>query len=108
MSTDTAPQVSPLLKQGKGAQSPPLPLHPIPWLTYFHTRRINRKLPLLQPRSQAHSALESNPGFRLISHWNQMLISGSFVDWNMLLSDSLQPYSTFANGSTSNTDAGRT
>jgi len=33
---------------------------------------------------QAHSALETNPTFRLILHWNQTSISGSFVDWKML------------------------
>src|SRR2546428_6734008 len=33
---------------------------------------------------QAHPALESTSRFRLIAHWNQFLISGSFVDWKML------------------------
>src|SRR5439155_11068691 len=33
---------------------------------------------------QAHDALESNPEFRLILHWNQKSISGSFMDWKML------------------------
>ena len=35
---------------------------------------------------RAHPALESQSHFRLISHWNQFSISGSFVDWKMLLS----------------------
>ena len=34
---------------------------------------------------QAHAALESNCRFRLMAYWNQFSISGSFVDWNMLL-----------------------
>lgn len=37
-----------------------------------------------QPHFQAHPALESKSCFRLIAHWNQSLISGSFVDWKML------------------------
>jgi hypothetical protein len=28
--------------------------------------------------------LESTSAFRLIPHWNQFPISGSFVDWKML------------------------
>ena len=35
-------------------------------------------------RFQAHTALESNPTFRLIERWNQISISGSFLDWKML------------------------
>ena len=34
---------------------------------------------------QAHAALESNPTFRLIARWNQNPISGSFLDWKMLI-----------------------
>jgi hypothetical protein len=37
-----------------------------------------------QPSFQAHPVMESHSRFRLISHWNQFLISGSFVDWKML------------------------
>jgi hypothetical protein len=33
---------------------------------------------------QAHRLLESTCLFRLISLWNQFLISGSFLDWKML------------------------
>jgi hypothetical protein len=33
---------------------------------------------------QAHLALESKSHFRLIPHWNQFSISGSFLDWKML------------------------
>ena len=33
---------------------------------------------------QAHRLLESTCPFRLISLWNQFLISGSFLDWKML------------------------
>src|ERR1035438_5847603 len=33
---------------------------------------------------QAHRLLESTCHFRLISHWNQFLISGSLLDWKML------------------------
>src|SRR5260370_866881 len=35
---------------------------------------------------QAHLALESKSHFRLIPHWNQFPISGSFLDWKMLVS----------------------
>ena len=38
-----------------------------------------------QPHSQAHPVLESKSRFRLIAHWNQFSISGSFLDWKMLL-----------------------
>jgi hypothetical protein len=34
---------------------------------------------------QAHLALESNCCFRLTPYWNQLSISGSFVDWKMLM-----------------------
>jgi hypothetical protein len=34
---------------------------------------------------QAHAALESTCRFRLMAYWNQFSISGSFVDWKMLL-----------------------
>jgi hypothetical protein len=33
---------------------------------------------------RAHLVLEWKPSFRLISRWNQILISGSFLDWKML------------------------
>src|ERR1700674_142865 len=33
---------------------------------------------------QAHRLLESTCPFRLISYWNQFLISGSLLDWKML------------------------
>lgn len=36
------------------------------------------------PQFQAHPALESTRRFRLTPRWNQILISGSFVDWKML------------------------
>jgi hypothetical protein len=42
------------------------------------------------PDFQARLALEWISRFRLISHWNQSSISGSFLDWKMLTaSDSL-------------------
>src|SRR5216684_397324 len=34
---------------------------------------------------RAHPALESKSSFRLISRWNEFSISGSFVDWKMLM-----------------------
>lgn len=40
--------------------------------------------PATSSRTQAHLALESNPGFRLMPRWNQFSISGSFPDWKML------------------------
>src|SRR5216684_2609149 len=51
-----------------------------------NTRRA-RKGTAWTPRFQAHSALESNVDFRLIAHWNQTSISGSFLDWKMLRLD---------------------
>jgi hypothetical protein len=40
---------------------------------------------------QAHAALESNCRFRLMAYWNQFSISGSFVDWKILMRPSAQP-----------------
>ena len=37
-----------------------------------------------QPHFQARPVLESKGRFRLIAHWNQFSISGSFMDWKML------------------------
>ncbi len=34
---------------------------------------------------QAHPALESTRHFTLIPRWNQISISGSFMDWKVLL-----------------------
>src|SRR5216684_5085083 len=56
--------------------------------TYHNHRKENTRTSAQgtgwTPRFQAHAALESNVGFRLIAHWNQTSISGSFLDWKML------------------------
>jgi hypothetical protein len=52
-----------------------------------HSRKEDSFLtakPKAIPTFQAHPALESKAGFRLISRWNQTSISGSFLDWKML------------------------
>jgi hypothetical protein len=46
--------------------------------------KINERRHRAAATFQAHPALESKRRFRLIAHWNQFWISGSFVDWKML------------------------
>src|ERR1700681_4158817 len=73
-----------IAEQGKGAQMPPT--SPAPYPRLFKERRTtpadNHRL--REPEFQAHLALESNSDFRLIPRWNQIPISGSFLDWKML------------------------
>src|ERR1700682_4157486 len=73
-----------IAEQGKGAQTPPP--SPAPYPRLFKERRTtpadNHRL--REPEFQAHLALESNSDFRLIPRWNQIPISGSFLDWKML------------------------
>ena len=62
------------------------PPSPAPYPRLFKERRTtpadNHRL--REPEFQAHLALESNSDFRLIPRWNQIPISGSFLDWKML------------------------
>jgi hypothetical protein len=71
-------------EQGKGAQTPPP--FPAPYPRLFKERRTTpaENHRLHKPEFQAHLALESNSDFRLIPRWNQIPISGSFLDWKML------------------------
>jgi hypothetical protein len=67
---------------GEGAQSPPLPLDPIP-AQQLNTNK-GEFFPQPNASSQAHLVLESSLHFRLILYWNQTSIPGSFQHWNML------------------------
>jgi hypothetical protein len=72
-------------EQGKGDQTPPPSPAPPPRLIKERRTTPAENHRLREPQFQAHLALESNSDFRLISHWNQIPISGSFLDWNMLI-----------------------
>jgi hypothetical protein len=70
---------------GQGAQSSPLPRTPIP----AQTRSISISKEALRhgliARSlRAHLVLESTVHFGLMLYWNEILFSGSFLDWKML------------------------
>jgi hypothetical protein len=75
--------ISPVLSRASGLKRRPLALHPIPGSSKKGdcTQQKNR---LSVPEFQAHPALESKVVFRLIPRWNEISISGSFLDWNML------------------------
>jgi hypothetical protein len=75
--------ISTVLSRGRGLKRRPLPLHPIPGSSKKENT-LSRKPSSPEPEFQAHLALESNFVFRLIPRWNQIPISGSFLDWKML------------------------
>jgi hypothetical protein len=73
-------------EQGKRAQTPPPCPAPHPRLNRLNERRTYSAETITLPvRFQAHPALESKPVFRLTPRWNQISISGSFLDWKMLI-----------------------
>src|ERR1019366_9010198 len=88
-----------VLGRGRGAQAPPLSLHPIPRSLALTERR---KYPAeTQPFGaalvQAHLALETNFGCGLTSHWNQSSFPGSFTDWKMLTAEARELSSRWIN-----------
>jgi len=70
-------------KPGGGLRPPPVRSRRPSGADFSQTRPPKGDI-AQQPHFQAHLALESESCFRLIAHWNQFLISGSFVDWKML------------------------
>ena len=75
------------VSHSKGSLQTPPPF-PAPYPRLFEERRTTpaENHRLREPEFQAHLALESNSDFRLIPRWNQIPISGSFLDWKMLAS----------------------
>jgi len=80
-------------EQGKGAQTPPPFPAPYPRFSKKGEPPPAENHRLRDLNFQAHLALESNSDFRLIPYWNQIPISGSFLDWKMLHAISLIPAS---------------
>jgi hypothetical protein len=77
-------KVSTVLSRARGLKRRPLALHPIPGSSTKGDCTQQKKHRLSEPEVQAHPALESKAVFRLIPRWNEISISGSFLDWNML------------------------
>ncbi len=64
--------ISTVLSRERGLKRRPLPLHPIPG--------SSKK----GEHYQQKTIVFASPNFRLIPRWNQIPISGSFLDWKML------------------------
>src|SRR5260370_37527551 len=76
--------ISRVLNRGRGLKTPPHSPATFPPVFKERTTTPAENHRLSEPESQAHLALESNSDFRLIPRWNQIPISGSFLDWKML------------------------
>jgi hypothetical protein len=78
--------ISTVLSRARGLTRRLLALHPIPGSSRKGDCTQQKKHRLSGPEFQADPALESKVVFRLIPRWNEISISGSFLDWNMLAS----------------------
>jgi hypothetical protein len=76
--------ISTVLSRARGLKRRPLALHPIPSSSQKGDSTQQKTIVFSSLNFQAHPALESNFVFRLIPRWNQISISGSFLDWKML------------------------
>jgi hypothetical protein len=76
--------IATVLSRARGLKRRPLALHPIPGSSMKGDCTQQKNHRLSEADFQAHPALESKSVFRLIPRWNEISISGSFLDWNML------------------------